>query len=73
MGKDIFHEELEDLTGVLFKGNITPLVYDLLKDTRDIKGLLKYLDEEVPNDTVDEPKHHSISFDDLFSASPLIK
>ena len=35
MKYDVVHQELEDLTGKLFKGDITPIVFDILKDTAD--------------------------------------
>lgn len=38
-----YQEELEDLTGKIFIGDLTPLVYDVLKDSKDITSLLQYL------------------------------
>jgi len=43
---DLYRDELEELTGKIYRGDLTPLVYDLLKDSNDIKGLLHYLNKE---------------------------
>lgn len=45
--RDIYQDEIEELTGKIFKGDLTPLVYDLFKDSNDIEGLIKYLTGEI--------------------------
>lgn len=35
--------ELTTVTGKIFSGDPTPLIYELLKDTKDMRGLLEYL------------------------------
>lgn len=74
MKYDVVHQELEDLTGKLFKGDITPIVFDILKDTADVKGLLKYLnvvvEEENKTETKNEQEHPS--FESLFNNSPIV-
>ena len=43
---NLYHDELEDLLGIIYNGDVTPLVYDLLKNTEDLPALLKYLNIE---------------------------
>lgn len=43
---DFYKEEIEYLTGKLYNGDMTPLIFDLLKESCDPKGLLKYLTGE---------------------------
>lgn len=38
--KEIIKDELEYLTGKLYRGDITPIVYDLVKDSNYLKALL---------------------------------
>lgn len=38
--------ELEIYTGKLISGDITPIVYDMFKDSEDILGLIRYLDKQ---------------------------
>ena len=49
---DVFYEELESLTGKVFKGDITPVVFNLLKTGNHVEELLRYLrdDEEGADD-----------------------
>lgn len=68
MNEQLFKEELEDLTGKIYKGDFTPLLFDLVKDSPNIKSLIKELHGtiiEEQNTTV-MPKA-SISFDELFA------
>lgn len=47
---DVYKNELESLTGKVFNGSITPIVFDLLKDSRHLDKLIKYLNKgEKPN------------------------
>lgn len=68
--------ELEDLTGVLIRGDVTPVVARLLKPTKHISELLRYLDalEDTETDSYDvltvEP---APSFDDLFRNSTIVR
>lgn len=41
--EDLYKQELEFYTHKIAEGNITPLVFELLKDTEDMEGLLEYL------------------------------
>lgn len=43
--RNIALQELEVLTGKYLSGDITPIVYDLLKDTRYKSELISYLSE----------------------------
>lgn len=45
--RDIYKDEVEDLTGKIFKGDLTPLIYNLFQDSRDIEGLIEYLTGEI--------------------------
>lgn len=42
-----YMEELEALTGTVYRGDITPVVFELLKNTHDMKGLLSFLNKEI--------------------------
>lgn len=48
----VVHSEIEMLVGGVYKGDATYLVYNLLKDTSDLKGLLEYLTGEGIKDDV---------------------
>lgn len=43
----IFQNELEAITGMIFKGDITPVVFDLLKDSPNLDKLYTSLTNEV--------------------------
>ncbi len=43
MVDSIYSDELQAFTGQVFKGDITPIVFDLLKPTDRIEELLNYL------------------------------
>lgn len=57
---DLVKEELENLTGKIYNGDLTPLVFNLLENSTDLQGLLKQLTGETINtlqeDTVEQPK-----------------
>ena len=57
---DLVKEELENLTGKIYNGDLTPLVFNLLENSDDLKGLLKQLTGEsiktLQEDTVEQPK-----------------
>lgn len=40
---DIYRQELESLTGKVYTGDITPVVFDLLSETRYLENLYQYL------------------------------
>ena len=40
-------KDLEELSGSLFQGNLTPIVYDLIKDTIYKEECLAYLGKKV--------------------------
>lgn len=71
---ELYKEELEELSGKIYNGDLTPIVFDLLKDTTDVKGLLNYL-----NATIEEDEKMKIvtpttgvTFEELFNNSPKI-
>ena len=75
---DVVVHELEEVTGQYIRGDITPVVYDLLKDG-DLKELIQHLSgkKKVKN----APKKKSKadvkatdfqSFSALFDSSPLV-
>ncbi len=70
--KEIFYKnELEELVGKLYNGDMTVLVYELLKDTHDMDSLLEYLTGERPEsnlDVVEEEIHNTPNFRDWFSS-----
>lgn len=69
--REIYYEELENITGKLFKGDITPLVYDLLKDSTDLSGLILHLtgkEVEVKNEVKVQTPKSAPSFDDWFNS-----
>lgn len=70
---DLYKEELEELTGKLYRGDLTPLVYDLLKDSNDLKSLLAYLkSEDIEEDVkpeIERPKP-APSFNNWFNNFP---
>lgn len=68
MNLSVFQIELEDLTNKIFKGDLTPLVYELLKDTPYKEDLIIALGGEVKNKetkSIDEEQPF-IPFDTLF-------
>lgn len=47
---EVFYEELESLTGKIFQGDLTPIVFDLLKESQSVEDLLRYLKKEENSD-----------------------
>lgn len=48
--QELFQCEIEALTGKIYKGDVTPLIYDLLKTSPHLDKLLVYLGKEIkPN------------------------
>ena len=64
----LYREELEALTSKLYKGDFTPLIYDVLKDSDDLPALLKYLTgQEIEEEIVTVVQTDSApSFEDWF-------
>jgi hypothetical protein len=56
---DLYKEELEELTGKIYNGDLTPLVFDLLKESPYLDVLLHELTgKEItakPEDEVQQP------------------
>lgn len=72
----IYKEELEEIIGTLYRGDMTVMVYTLLKDTNDISSLLEYLTGERPESnsgTNTEKIIRSPSFEDWFNTCTEIK
>lgn len=69
---NLYKDELEEITGKLYNGDLTPLVYDLLKTSEDLESLLLYLTgEEVAKveEVVNVPKP-APSFENWFNNFP---
>lgn len=64
-------EDIEIITGKCFSGDITPLVYLMLKETKDKEGLLRYLGYKEKKTKQEEPEKKP-TFMDLFGNSPII-
>ena len=68
---ELYREELEELTGKLYRGDITPLMYDLLKDSMNLGDLLFELTGEKPieqmEETIERPQA-TMSFEDWFNS-----
>lgn len=75
MKDDIYQADLEVLTHKLYKGDLTPIVFDLLKDTIYLDSLIHYLGGKPPEkeeeDNEDEIKPQA-SFIELFNNGLLI-
>lgn len=55
---NIYKAELESLTGKVFNGDITPIVFDLLKDSKHVVELVKYLSKgELSNVVINKPNN----------------
>ena len=70
----LYQVELEELTGKIYSGDFTPLVYDLLKDARDKEALLVALGGKLKPKVVKEKTtvQEAPSFDKLFKDSVII-
>lgn len=72
----IYKEELEEIIGTLYRGDITVMIYTLLKDTNDIDSLLEYLTGERPESNSDADTKKIIrspSFKEWFNTCTEIK
>lgn len=59
-------QELEHLTSRIIKGNITPLVFEILKKTTDLDGLLSHLGCKIERTkVVEKPAESSIDRPDF--------
>ena len=60
---DSIREDLESLTGMLIRGSITPLVYNLLKDSPYKEDILQYKDliSKERRDSIDVQKQDKSS------------
>ncbi len=68
---DVIKLDLEVLNHQLIKGDITPVVFDLLKNTYDMEGIIKYLGgkiEQSTDDSEDSCFVPKFSFSDLFES-----
>lgn len=69
--KEIYTNELEELTGKIFMGDITPLVFDLIKDSLFKEELIKELTGEefsIPKENNVEVVKSVEDFDSWFSS-----
>ena len=64
---DLYQKELEELTGKIYSGDVTPLIYDLLKSTSEKEALLTYLGAKPKPKPKEEPIVLLPSFDKLFA------
>lgn len=69
--EELYRQEIEHYTHKLSSGDLTPLIYDMLKETSDLKGLLEYLGyiEEEKNKTNNVVAQQSKTFTELFKQS----
>ena len=73
---DIIKLDLEVLNHQLIKGDITPVVFDLLKNTYDMEGIIKYLGGKIEKDTDESEDSYFVpkfSFSDLFDSGIQVK
>ncbi len=71
--KEICYEELEILSCSCFSGNVTPIVFNILKDTEYPEQLLKYLGYEKKSERKIAKEDRPKSFKDLFGSCPIIQ
>ncbi|MDR1523289.1 MAG: hypothetical protein LBS29_04995 [Endomicrobium sp.] len=57
-------EELECVTGKLLRGDITTVVYDILKDSEDVSFIIKTLEGVATNAETHEPCTRALQADD---------
>lgn len=74
---DLCKLELENLTGKIYSGDPTPLVYDLLKNSTKLPKLYevlvnKKLEEETSVETTNGPSAMG-SFEELFNSATVVK
>ena len=73
---DIIRLDLEVLNHQLIKGDITPVVFKLLKHTQDMEGIIKYLGGKIEKNTDEEKNDYFVpkfSFSDLFDSGIQVK
>lgn len=65
----LYQEELEELTGKIFAGDLTPLVYELLKKSSEKEKLILALGGKLKKKPkpVETVKQSFVSFDALFA------
>ena len=71
-----YKSELEYVTGKIYSGDMTVMVYYLLKDTQDMDSLMEYLTGERPgsnSEIIEEKIQKSPSFQDWFRGCTEIK
>jgi len=73
---DLCKLEIENLTGKIFSGDPTPLVFDLVKDSTKLLSLYNELSEQklVDDEEVETTNIQSAmgSFEDLFNSATII-
>lgn len=69
MDTKLYQEELEELTGKIFAGDLTPLVYELLKNSPEKEKLVTFLGGKIKKKPkpVETAKQSFMSFEDLFA------
>ena len=76
--EEMIKYELEEALGILIKGDITSVVYDMLKNTYSLNALIKYLGgkprqrKRKRGMTQNEVKREDNSIGSLFDSSPEI-
>lgn len=76
---ELYREELENLLGKIFLGDITPLVYTILKDSNNLDVLLKELSGETIcktedkdfTETIQPPR--AVTFEEWFNSQPKVE
>lgn len=66
---DLYRQEVECYTHKLSNGDLTPLVYDMLKDTSDVESLLEYLGYKNKEKEENVVAQKSKTFTELFEQS----
>lgn len=70
----LYKSELEHLIGRLYRGDMTVMVYFLLKDTPDMDSLLEYLTGESPKSDLEkvDDEIHTPTFKEWFEQGELL-
>lgn len=66
---ELYRQEVECYTHKLSNGDLTPLVYDILKDTNDAESLLAYLGYQNKEKDENVVAQKSRTFTELFEQS----
>lgn len=70
----VIQEDIECITGKCYVGDITPLVYLLLKDTQYKDELLRYLGyKKIKPEKERSETPKKLTFDELFGNSPIVE